>query len=209
MDPNFKPAYNPWDQRLCFCPDGDYFECFKSGRAQVVTDTIQTITKDGIELTSGQKLDADVIVTATGLQLQFFGGMSITVNSKPVDVPSQYLWRYTMITSIPNFGNIIGYWNHSWTLGSDTSVHMYIRLIKHMQANGYTSVVPELSKEDEKRADVSASPLSSTYVKNGAGNMPRCKDGGVWAQRPNYLLDRWRTERCGLEEGLRWEKVST
>jgi len=209
MDPNFKPVYNPWDQRLCYCPDGDYFECFKSGRAQVVTDTIKTVTQDGIELNSGEKLDADIIVTATGLQIQFFGGMNVTLNGKPIDVSSQYLWRYTMITSLPNFGNIIGYWNHSWTLGSDTSIHMYIRLMKRMQADGYTSVRPELSEQDKKLKDVTASPLSSTYVKNGSGIMPKCKEGGVWGQRPNYYLDRWRAERCSLEEGLRWDKVST
>jgi cation diffusion facilitator CzcD-associated flavoprotein CzcO len=209
MDPNFKPGYNPWTQRLCYCPDGDYFRCFESGRAKIVTDTIKTVTKHGIELTSGAKLDADIIVTATGLQMQLFGAMQVTVNGKPVDIPSQYLWRFAMVTSIPNFGNIIGYWNLSWTLGSDISINLFIRIIKHMNEKGYTSVVPELSAEDQKRQDVAASPLSSTYVKNGLGCMPKCKDGGAWQQRPNYFLDLWRAERCGLNDGLKWDKVST
>jgi cation diffusion facilitator CzcD-associated flavoprotein CzcO len=154
MDPNFAPLYNPWDQRLCLCPDGDYFECFKSKRAQVVTDTIKTVTQDGIELNNSEKLDADVIITATGLQMQFFGGVKPTINGKPVDVSNEYLWRYTIISSLPNFGNIIGYWNLSWTLGADVSIQMYIRLIKHMRANEYTSVRPQMSAQDKKLKDV-------------------------------------------------------
>jgi cation diffusion facilitator CzcD-associated flavoprotein CzcO len=209
MDPNFKPAYNPWEQRLCFSPDGDYFECFKSKRAQVITDTIKNVTENGIELSSGERLDADIIVTATGLQMQFFGGVNPTLDGQPVHVPSEYLWRYTMITSLPNFGNIIGHWNHSWTLGSDTSIHMYIRLIKRMQAEGYTSVRPQMSEKDKQLKDVSASPLHSTYIQVGSGLMPKCKEAGVWGQRDNHFVDRWKAERCGLEEGLRWEKVST
>jgi cation diffusion facilitator CzcD-associated flavoprotein CzcO len=209
LDPNFKPGYNPWTQRLCYCPDGDYFHCFESGRAKIVTDTIKTVTKTGIELNSGEKLDADVIVTATGLKMQLFGAMQVTVNGKPVDVPSQYLWRFAMITSIPNFGNIIGYWNLSWTLGSDLSVRLFARIIKRMNEEGYTSVVPELSAADRKRKDTSASPLQSTYVKNGISSLPRCKDGGAWQQRPNYFLDKWRAETCDLDDGLKWGKVST
>jgi cation diffusion facilitator CzcD-associated flavoprotein CzcO len=209
LDPNFKPSYKPWDQRLCISPDGDYFECFKTGRAQIITDTIKTVTKDGIELNSGERLEADTIITATGLQIQFFGGVKPTLNGKPVDVSEEYLWRYTMISSLPNMGNIIGYWNHSWTLGSDVSIHMYIRLIKRMQQTGYTSVRPELSEKDKKLKDVPSSPLNSTYVKKGKSTMPKCKEGGPWMQRPNYFLDRWRGETCSLDEGMRWEKVST
>jgi cation diffusion facilitator CzcD-associated flavoprotein CzcO len=160
-------------------------------------------------LTSGEKLDADIIVTATGLQMQLFGAMQVTVNGKPVDVPSQYLWRFAMITAVPNFGNIIGYWHLSWTLGSDLSVRLFIRIIKRMNEKGYTSVVPELSAADHKFKDVTASPLTSTYVKNGVSSLPRCKDGGAWQQRPNYFLDKWRAETCDLNDGLKWEKVST
>jgi len=130
LDPGFKPSYKPWDQRLCISPNGDYFECFNSGRAKIVTDTIRSVKENGIDLDSGEYLEADTIVTATGLQIQFFGGVNPTIDGKPVDVSKEYLWRYTCISGLPNFGNIIGYWNHSWTLGSDISIHMYIRLIK-------------------------------------------------------------------------------
>jgi cation diffusion facilitator CzcD-associated flavoprotein CzcO len=115
VDPHFKPGYNPWQQRLCLCPDGDYFKAFSSGKAHIVTDTIKTVVADGIELNNGQKLDADIIVTATGLQLRFLGGIDLSVDGTKVDVSSQYLWRFSMLTSLPNLGNIIGYWNASWT----------------------------------------------------------------------------------------------
>jgi cation diffusion facilitator CzcD-associated flavoprotein CzcO len=209
IDPHLKPGYKPWAQRLCYCPDGDYFKCFESGRANIVTGTIKTVTKTGIELDSGEKLDADVIVTATGLRMQLFGAMTITVNGKPVDLASEYLWRFAMLTSIPNFGNIIGYWNHSWTLGSDLSIRLFIRIIKRMNDNGYTSVVPEMSASDAKRKDELASPLSSTYVKSQISKFPKCKDGGPWVPRPNYFLDRWRAGRCDLNDGLTYKKVST
>jgi cation diffusion facilitator CzcD-associated flavoprotein CzcO len=182
VDPNLKPGYNPWEQRL---------------------------TADGIELTSGQKLDADIIVTATGLRMQLFGAMDVSVNGKPIDLPSQYLWRFAMLTSIPNFGNIMGYWNHSWTLGSDISIRLFIRIIKKMNENGYTNAVPVMSEKDMKRPDAAASPLSSTYVKNATVWFPKCKDGGPWMPRPNYFLDRWRADRADLNDGLKFSTVST
>jgi cation diffusion facilitator CzcD-associated flavoprotein CzcO len=175
MDPNFAPLYNPWDQRICLCPDGDYFKCFKSKRAQVVTDTIKTVAEAGIELDNGENLDADVIIIANGLQMQFFGGVKPTINGKPVDVSKEYLWRYSMISLLPNFGNIIDYWNLSWTLGADVSIKMYICLIKHMRANEYILVHPQISAQDKKLKDVPTSPLHSTYVKNSTTIMPKLK----------------------------------
>lgn len=209
VDPNLKPGYNPWQQRLCYCPDGDYFKCFESGRAKIVTDTIKRITKTGIELSSGETLDADIIVTATGLRMQLFGAMDVSVNGNPIDLSKQYLWRFAMLTSVPNFGNIMGYWNHSWTLGSDISVKLFIRIIKNMSQSGYTNVIPEMSEKDAARPDALASPLSSTYVKEASVWLPKCKDGGPWTPRPNYFFDRWRAERADLNDGLKYQTVST
>ncbi|KAH3942672.1 hypothetical protein HBH70_072720 [Parastagonospora nodorum] len=209
VDPNLKPGYNPWQQRLCYCPDGDYFKCFESGRAKIVTDTIKHITKTGIELDSGETLDADIIITATGLRMQLFGAMDISINGKPIDLSNQYFWRFAMLTSVPNFGNIMGYWNHSWTLGSDISVKLFIRIIKNMNQSGYTNVIPEMSEKDAARPDALASPLSSTYVKEASVWLPKCKDGGPWSPRPNYFFDRWRAERADLNDGLKYQTVST
>ncbi|KAH7357666.1 FAD dependent oxidoreductase [Pyrenochaeta sp. MPI-SDFR-AT-0127] len=208
LDPHFKPGYNPWQQRLCLCPDGDYFKCFASGRAHIVTDTIKNIVSDGIELNNGTKLDADIIVTATGLKLRFLGGIDLSIDGHKVDVPSQYLWRFSMLTSLPNLGNIIGYWNASWTLGSDTASRLFVRLIKHQNENNYTSVVPVISEDDTKE-EILASPLSSTYVKNALSSMPKCGSRGPWRPRDHYFVDRWRAENGDLNDGLKWEKVST
>ena len=208
MDPHFKPGYDPWQQRMCLCPDGDYFKCFASGRAHVVTDTIENVVSDGIELSSGKKLDADIIVTATGLNLRFLGGVDLRVDGNKVDISSQYLWRFGMLTSLPNLGNIVGYWNASWTLGSDNSSCLFVRLIKHQIENNYTSVVPVISEADSKK-EVPASPLNSTYIENGLRNMPKCANRGPWKPRQNYFIDRWGLQRGDLNDGLKWERVST
>ncbi|KAL6702379.1 hypothetical protein ACN47E_002351 [Coniothyrium glycines] len=207
IDPHFKPGYNPWQQRLCLCPDGDYFKAFSSGRAHIVTDTIKTIVSDGIELDSGGKLDADIIVTATGLSLRFLGGINFSVDGQKVDISSQYMWRFGMLTSLPNLGNIIGFWNASWTLGSDTSSRLFTRIIKHMNESGYTSVVPEISEEDRK-LETSASPLNSTYITNAMSLLPKCAKRGPWKPRDNYFVDKWGATKGDLNDGLRWEKVS-
>lgn len=209
VDPHMKPGYNPWQQRVCYCPDGDYFKCFESGRANIVTDTIKRVTKTGIELDSGDKLDADIIVTATGLRMQLFGAMTVSINGKPLDLPSHYLWRFSMLSGVPNFGNIMGYWNQSWTLGSDISIRLFTRIIQRMNENGYTSARPEMNETDAQRPDAAASPLSSTYIKNATVWFPKCKDGGAWTPRPNYFIDRWRVDRCDLNDGMKFSTVST
>ncbi|EMD68426.1 hypothetical protein GGP41_003357 [Bipolaris sorokiniana] len=207
IDPHFKPSYGPWQQRMCLCPDGDYFKAFRSGKAHIVTDTIKTVTTAGIELNSGTKLDADIIITATGLNLNFLGGMQTTVEGEHVDLGAQYMWRASMFTSLPNFGNIIGYWNASWTLGSDAASRLYVRLIKYQRDNGYTSVVPVIT-DVEKEKSVSASPLNSTYIQTNARKMPQCANTGPWKPRDNYYVDNWDARMGSLTEGLKWNKVA-
>jgi cation diffusion facilitator CzcD-associated flavoprotein CzcO len=208
VDPHFRPGYNPWQQRLCLCPDGDYFKAFHSSRANIVTDTIKSVVADGIETSSGQKLKADIIVTATGLNMRFLGGAGVSVDGRKIEIPNEYMWRNSMLTHLPNLGNIIGYWNASWTLGSDTASRLFVRLIQHQNQHGYTSVVPVIS-EEEKKYTVSASPLNSTYVTNAKSKMPKCSEKGPWKPRGNYFTDSWGARRGGLEEGLKWEKVAT
>ncbi|KAF2709396.1 FAD dependent oxidoreductase [Pleomassaria siparia CBS 279.74] len=208
MDPHFKPTYNPWDQRLCFCPDADFFKCFATGRAHVVTDTIKRVVSDGIELTSGEKLDADIIVTATGLTLQFCGGIDLTVDKKPVDIPSSYMWHASMLTGLPNMGLSIGYVNASWALGSDNAARLLTRLIKFMDANGYTSATPDIT-EEEARDPKNPLDLKSTYVKEGSGKIPHAGRTGPWKPRSNYLVDKWKAERSDLTAGMKFAKVST
>jgi cation diffusion facilitator CzcD-associated flavoprotein CzcO len=193
---------------MCLCPDGDYFKAFSSGKAHIVTDTIKNVVDDGIELSSGQKLDADIIVTATGLNMRLLGGVHMSVDGTQIDPSEQYMWRTSMLTSLPNFGNILGYWNASWTLGSDTASCLFVKLIKHQIDNGYSSVVPVIDDKDRQRT-VSASPLNSTYVKNALGRMPKCAERGPWRPRDNWFSDNWAIMTGGLEDGLRWERVAT
>jgi cation diffusion facilitator CzcD-associated flavoprotein CzcO len=208
VDPHLKPVYNPWDQRLCFCPDGDFFKCFESGRAQIVTDTIKRVVKDGIELDSGEKLDADIIVTATGLNVQLCGNVQLTVDKEPVDYPSRFLWRTTMISGVPNLAVVIGYVNASWTLGSDAAARLITRLINHMQDNGYTNATPRITPEETKNPRLPLN-LTSTYIKKSAGTLPKAGSTGPWKPRENYAIDNWIANRGNLNEGMEFGKVST
>jgi hypothetical protein len=113
-----------------------------------------------------------------------------------------------MLTSLPNLGNILGYWNASWTLGSDTASRLFVKLIKHQRDNGYTSVVPVITDKDKERT-LSASPLNSTYVKNALSKMPKCAERGPWKPMDNWFVDNWRILTGGLEDGLKWERVAT
>jgi cation diffusion facilitator CzcD-associated flavoprotein CzcO len=139
--------------------------------------------------------------------MRFLGGIDVSVDGKKVDVASQYMWRNSMLTSLPNLGNIIGYWNASWTLGSDTASRLFVRLIKHQEQHGYTSVVPIIDEKDKEKT-VSASPLNSTYVKNAMKKMPNCANTGPWKPRDNWFSDNWGVTRGSLEDGLKWEKVA-
>ncbi|KAF2736312.1 FAD dependent oxidoreductase [Polyplosphaeria fusca] len=197
MDPHFQPGYNPWDQRLCLCPDSDFFKCFESGRARIVTDTIKSVVGDGIELTSGEKLDADIIVTATGLNVQICGNIALSVDKAPidkapVDIPSKFVWRTAML----------------WTLGSDSASRLLCRLVAFMRDSKYTSATPRIS-EQAMHNPKPVLDLKSTYVKYGAKALPRAGSGGAWAPRSNYLRDSWLANRADLREGVEFGSVST
>lgn len=208
MDPHFKPTYQPWDQRLCLCPDGDFFRAFESGRARIVTDTITRVVEDGIKLTSGEKLEADIIITATGLNLKFCGGIPLIVDKKPVDISEQFLWRSTMLTGVPNLAILIGYVNASWTLGSDSTSRLLTRLMKFMKDNNYTSAAPKILPEEAKDPQLPL-PLKSTYINNALHLMPHAGKRGPWRPRKSYIQDIWAAKRADLRDGLEFKSVST
>ncbi|MEO6420246.1 MAG: NAD(P)/FAD-dependent oxidoreductase, partial [Polyangiaceae bacterium] len=139
---HFTPSYNPWDQRLCLVPDGDFFEALKSGRAEVVTDHIETFTETGLKLRSGKTIDADIVVTATGLKLLLVGGVKLTVDGRPVDIGKTVNYKGTMLSEVPNFAIALGYTNASWTLKCELSIRYVCRLLAHLQRHGFTSAVP-------------------------------------------------------------------
>lgn len=200
VDPHFTPRYNPWQQRLCASMDGDIFAAMRKGKASVVTDHIETITKDTIKLKSGAELHPDVIVTATGLGLRFAGGMAITVDGKPFDITQKFIWRACMLQDLPNVIYVVGYENASWTLGADCAALVLTRLLNELKKNGKTSATPRL----ENPAEMKERPLlnlESSYLKNANLTFP--KGGtGVWSPRSTYLQDLYRAKYGDLSTGL-------
>jgi len=208
IDPHLEPRYDPWDQRMCFVPDSDYFKCFGTGRARIVTGTIKTVVEDGIEMNDGEKIDADIIVTATGLNIRVMGGIPLTVDNKPVHVPDHFLWRTMMLNDIPNLCTVIGYVNASWTLGADSTARLFVRLYKLMEENGYTCVFPKIG-ENEMKDPVPVLGLNSTYVKAAAKKFPRAANSGPWRPRDNPIFENWRATRADLRDGLQFDTVAT
>jgi cation diffusion facilitator CzcD-associated flavoprotein CzcO len=187
VDTHFKPRYNPWDQRLCLVPNGDLFRAFRHGDASVVTDTIKTFTETGIELDSGQTLDADIIITATGLNLLAFGGTQFTVDGEPVHLPDLVAYKGMMLTGMPNFIYTLGYTNASWTLKADLVSEYACRLINHMDEHGYKQAVPELN-------DPTVTPepfldFQAGYVLRSVDQLPKQGSKAPWKLRMNYPID--------------------
>lgn len=206
-DPHFSPRYSPWEQRLCLCPDGDFFKALRAGKASVVTDTITTVTETGIRLASGQTLETDIIVTATGLKLKIAGGAHVSVDNVPITISEKYLWKTVMLQDVPNMATVIGYTNASWTLGADATALLLCRLLKSMKAKGMTSAVPRL----DDSAGMKSLPvlnLSSTYIARGAKDLPKTGDRAPWMPRSTYFSDLWGAKFGDITEGLQFEKVS-
>jgi monooxygenase len=205
VDPNFKPSYNPWDQRMCLVPDADLFKSISDGRASVVTDQIRTFTEKGIQLESGQELEADIIVTATGLQLVAAGGVEISVDGRVVDPGEVFVYRGCMLSGLPNFAMCVGYTNASWTLRADLS-HQYVcRLLNYMDDHGFDVAVPT------PPADLKAEPLlplNSGYVQRAAAIMPKQGDRPPWRIRQNYLLDFFTAKFSDVSDGMTFSHTS-
>ncbi|GAA5064077.1 flavin-containing monooxygenase [Nocardia callitridis] len=196
---HFTPSYNPWDQRLCAVPDADFFKAMKKGKAEVVTDHIETFVPEGIRLKSGKVLEADVVVSATGLQLLAFGGITPYVDGQPVDLAEQFVWQGAMLTGLPNFAVCIGYTNASWTLRADLTSRLVCKVINHLDRKGYPAVVPEPKGTLDERPLLD---LASGYIQRSIGDFPRQGDRHPWKVRQNYLLDSATTLRTDLNKTL-------
>ena len=184
---HFGPRYNPWDERLCLAPDGDLFRTIRHGKADVVTDTIETFTKTGIRLTSGAELTADIIVTATGLNLQLFGGAAIRRNGAEVDLHDTMAYKGMMLTWLPNMAFTVGYTNASWTLKADLVSEFVCRVLNYMDDHGFDTVVP-----GQPGDDVEGRPLmdfTPGYVLRALDHMPKAGSRTPWRLKQNYLLD--------------------
>ncbi|EPQ30901.1 uncharacterized protein PFL1_01799 [Pseudozyma flocculosa PF-1] len=188
LDPHFKPSYNPWDQRLCICPDGDFYQSLRSGKAHIVTGHIAEVKKDEIVLKDGQRLPADIIVTATGLKLAIGGNIDMQVDGKRVDASNRYVWKGAMLEGVPNMALSIGYTNASWTLGSDCTAMYLCRLLKHLDTHHQTLVVPE-PKQREQLKQGPLLNLNSTYVVKASDDLPKAATSGPFRMRTNYWYD--------------------
>lgn len=198
---HFTPSYDPWDQRLCAAPGADFFKAIKAGDASVVTDTIETFEPGGIRLTSGALLEADVVVTATGLQLLAFGGIAPSVDGEEVELSEQFVWQGTMITGVPNFAVCIGYTNASWTLRADLSHRLVCKVLRLTEREGAAAAVPQ---PDRDLAERPLLDLASGYVQRSIGAFPRQGDSGPWRVRQDYVLDSLLTLRRDLRRTLRF-----
>jgi monooxygenase len=199
VDTHFKPRYDPWDQRVCFVPDADLFKALRSGKADIATDRIATFTEDGIELESGAKIEADVVVTATGLNLQFVGGARVTVDGEEPEMSGLLTYKGMMLSGVPNLAYTVGYTNASWTLKADLTSEYVCRLLNHMQSTGKRICVPEVSDPS-----VTAEPLldfTSGYVLRAVDRLPKQGSKEPWKLRQNYPLDLRALRYGAVEDG--------
>ena len=187
VETHFTPRYNPWDQRMCLAPDADFFHAIKAGKADVVTDQIDTFTETAIRLKSGRELPADIIVTATGLKLQMLGGIQLTVDGKPVKFGETMNFRGTMLSDVPNFANVFGYTNASWTLKSDLVSAYVARLINFMDRHGYDQCTPR--NRDPSTLPEPFVDFSSGYIRRALDQLPRQGSKKPWRLYQNYVLD--------------------
>jgi cation diffusion facilitator CzcD-associated flavoprotein CzcO/NAD(P)-dependent dehydrogenase (short-subunit alcohol dehydrogenase family) len=187
VDTHFTPSYDPWDQRLCVVPDGDLFAAIRDGSATVVTDRIDTFTEAGLRLESGGELEADVVVTATGLELLFLGGIEASIDGEPVDLPSRLTYKGMMLEGVPNLALAVGYTNASWTLKAELTFDSVCRLLRHMRAAGLRQCTPV--NRDPSVTPEPLLPLTSGYVQRAADRFP--KQGGrfPWQVHQSYLRD--------------------
>lgn len=188
VDTHFNPSYNPWDQRMCMVPDGDMFKAISDGAASVVTDQIERFTQTGIRLRSGAELEADIIVTATGLNMVPFGKMDLAVDGKRVELPDHVVYKTVMVSDVPNFGFTLGYVNHAWTLKADLVAAWFCRLLAHMDEHGYSSVTPTVS--DRSMPLKRFIEMDTGYINRAMHLFPKQGTSGPWVAPQNFNRDR-------------------
>jgi cation diffusion facilitator CzcD-associated flavoprotein CzcO len=184
IDTHFKPSYEPWDQRMCIVPDGDFFDAIAAGRVSVVTDRIEGFTDTGIALESGSVLEADMVVTATGLDLVPIGGIRLSVDGDDVDVGQALTYRGMMLSGVPNMAFSFGYTNQSWTLGSDLTARQICRLLSHMDRYGHTQCTPRT--HDPAVTPVQFVDLSSGYIRRAMDRFPKQGSKDPWRRQQSY-----------------------
>lgn len=196
---HFTPSYNPWDQRLCLVPNGDLFKAIRSGKASMVTDHIESFTETGLKLKSGEQLDADIIVTATGLVMKLLSGLELVVDGKPVDLSKTMSYKGMMYSDVPNAVSAIGYTNASWTLKCDLIAEYICRILNHMDSHNYVQCTPRV-----KDPSIQLEPLvdfSSGYVQRSLHTLPKQGSKVPWRLHQNYIRDLSMLRYGSVEDG--------
>jgi len=206
IDRHFSPSYQPWDQRLCFVPDNDLFEEISAGRVSVATDEIETFTERGLALKSGAELEADLIVTATGLNMEPFGGVRLTVDDAEVELPKAIVYRGMMLSGVPNMAFAFGYVNQSWTLGADLTCEQVCKLLDHMDRSGYTQCTPRAPAETV--GVVPFATLTSGYMGRAIDRFPRQAARDPWQRQQNYALNRRSVRRVVDDHALEFARAA-
>ncbi len=202
VDTDFTPRYDPWDQRLCLVPDSDFFDAIKSGKASVVTDHIERFTENGILLQSGNELEADIIVTATGLNMVIMGEIDFVVDGKPVDFSETWTYKGLMYSGVPNLVNTFGYINASWTLRADLTAEYFCQLLNHMDALDKQQVTPTLRPEDQNmQPHLWVDDFSAGYMQRVLHAFPKQGDHAPWLNTQNYLEDRKLLGHASFDDG--------
>jgi monooxygenase len=196
---HFTPSYKPWEQRMCLVPDADMFEAIKSGRASVVTDHIESFTEHGIRLKSGRELEADIIVTATGLAMQALGGIDLSVDGRRIDVGNTLAYKGVMISGVPNLASVFGYINASWTLKADLICAFVCRLLNLMDRKRVRQVTPQ--NGDETAVAPFIENFSSGYMQRALANWPKQGSKSPWRVYQNYIRDTFSLKWSSLEDG--------
>jgi cation diffusion facilitator CzcD-associated flavoprotein CzcO len=198
VDTHFAPTYDPWDQRLCLVPNGDLFQAISAGTASVVTDRIDTFTETGVRLESGAELPADIVVTATGLELLFLGGIELLVDGEPVDIPSRLAYRGMMLEGVPNLAMAVGYTNASWTLKCDLTCRYVTRLLNRLRDRGLRQCTPV--NDDPTVETRPLLGLTSGYVVRSQDRFPKQGSRFPWLVYQSYLRDYRALRLRGLDD---------
>jgi cation diffusion facilitator CzcD-associated flavoprotein CzcO len=200
---HFNPRYDPWDQRLCVVPDGDLFKAISAGRASVATGRIATFTERGIRLESGEEIPADIIVTATGLEMLAAGGVQLEVDGRAVEPGRVFVYRGLMLSEVPNLATCVGYTNASWTLRAELSSAYVCKLLAHMDRRGHRRCVPHLDPSSPDRAGEArpAFDIQSGYVQRRADQLPKHGSRAPWRVRQNYFYDLVSTRLGRVDDG--------
>ena len=207
VDKHFTPRYMPWDQRLCFVPNGDMFKAINSGKAEVVTDTIDRFTERGILLDSGNEIEADIIVTATGLNMQLLNGIDISIDNEKLDISERIQYKTMMFSNVPNLIATFGYTTASWTLGADLTSEYACKLINLMDSKGMDYFYPDAGEDVVGQGDFL--DLNSGYIQRVAHKLPKQGSRDPWINTQNYLKDLFQVRFKSIEDSdLKFRKAS-